>query len=81
MTLEARDIVLLCTDGLTDVVSDTEILETLRAQPDLKTGAEALVDLANHRGGPDNITVVLLEMPDWAAGAQVKNGPASRRRH
>jgi serine/threonine protein phosphatase PrpC len=61
--LEPGDTVLLCSDGLTDLVWDDEILRTIRSKKDLKSAAEALVELANKRGGHDNITVVLMSMP------------------
>ena len=61
--LQPGDTILMCTDGLTDLVWDDEIQKTIRSQKDLKSGAEALVMLANQRGGHDNITVVLLAMP------------------
>jgi protein phosphatase len=57
------DTVLLCSDGLTDLVWDDEIIKIIRTQKDLKMAAETLVNLANERGGHDNITVVLLAMP------------------
>ncbi len=53
------DIVLLCTDGLTSLVNSREIVDLLDGRPREET-AEALVDMANSRGGYDNITVVLL---------------------
>lgn len=61
--LDAGDVVLLCSDGLTDLVWDDEILKTIRSKKDLKSAAEALVDLSNQRGGHDNITVILISMP------------------
>ncbi|HNK64142.1 MAG TPA: protein phosphatase 2C domain-containing protein [Anaerolineales bacterium] len=61
--LHPGDTILMCTDGLTDLVWDDEIQKTVRSQKDLKSAAEALVSLANERGGHDNITVVLLAMP------------------
>ena len=57
------DIILLSSDGLTDLVWNDEILETVRTRPSLKEGSRALVDLANSRGGHDNITVVLISAP------------------
>jgi protein phosphatase len=82
--LEPGDVLLLCTDGLTDLVWDDEILKTMRSKPSLKSTAEALVEMANQRGGHDNITVVLLAVPyldevvqkkkkgllDWILGEQ-----------
>jgi protein phosphatase len=57
------DVLLLCSDGLTDLVWNDEILETVRTRPSLKEAAKALVDLANARGGHDNTTVVLISVP------------------
>jgi protein phosphatase len=56
------DRVLLCTDGLTDLVKDHEIEEILRERTLQETVAR-LVDLARARGGHDNITTILLEIP------------------
>ena len=61
--LQPNDVVLLCSDGLTDLVWNDEILEVVRSKPSLKEAARALVDLANERGGHDNITVVLISAP------------------
>ncbi len=61
--LEPGDTILMTTDGLTDLVWDDEIQALIRSKRDLKSAAEALVSLANERGGHDNITVVLLAMP------------------
>ncbi|MFN2113514.1 MAG: protein phosphatase 2C domain-containing protein [Anaerolineales bacterium] len=57
------DQVLLCSDGLTDLVADPEILEILDNKADLKDQLAKLVDLANLRGGYDNITAILLQAP------------------
>ena len=59
--LQSGDFVLLCSDGLTTMMEDPEILRTVLARPDdLQAGCRALVDLANERGGDDNVTVVLV---------------------
>ena len=55
-----RDIVLLCSDGLTRMVSEPEIAGNLQAETDPMKAAEKLVVLANERGGEDNITVVIV---------------------
>jgi len=57
-----RDVLLLCSDGLTRVVTDPEIAGVLQAEPDPVRGAEELVALANERGGPDNITIVVVRL-------------------
>ncbi len=61
--LQENDIVLLCSDGLTDLVWDDEICNTIYEFPELKDAAQKLIDLANERGGHDNITVVLMRVP------------------
>ncbi len=58
-----NDILLLCSDGLTDLVWNDEILEVIRSKPNLKEACRALIELANQRGGHDNITVVLIGVP------------------
>lgn len=55
--LNENDIVLLCTDGLTNYVDDETILEICRTEDKYKI-ADKLVELANENGGGDNITVV-----------------------
>ena len=57
------DVLLLCSDGLTDLVWDDEILEVVRSKPTLKEASRSLVELANSRGGHDNTTVVLISVP------------------
>lgn len=57
--LGANDVVMLCSDGLTEVVNDDAIRQVLSTEPDPTTCAERLVYLANQGGGPDNITAVV----------------------
>jgi len=54
------DIYLVCSDGLSGQVNDREIGEILRVLP-LEPAVETLINLANLRGGPDNITVVVAQ--------------------
>ena len=62
---ELGDLVLLCSDGLTDMLTKNEIAETiLGAERDPDEAAVALVAAANANGGEDNITVVLFELVD-----------------
>jgi serine/threonine protein phosphatase PrpC len=60
--LEPGDRVLLCSDGLTSVVSYEEVARRLRAPGDLDTICSSLIDAANAAGGPDNITVLVLQV-------------------
>ncbi len=55
--LEAGDVVVLCSDGLSNLVDDDEILTAAAEAPE--EAARSLADLARERGGPDNITVVV----------------------
>ena len=57
------DLLLLCTDGLTDLVADEEFLEILDSGGSEDERLVKLVDLANLRGGHDNITIILLQSP------------------
>jgi protein phosphatase len=61
--LQGGDILLICSDGLTDLVWDDEIFRIVTTRTTLKSAAEDLVAKANERGGHDNITVVLLGAP------------------
>ncbi len=54
------DVFVLCSDGLTGLVRDEEIASAVSANLDLDAVCESLVDLANARGGEDNITVVIV---------------------
>jgi len=66
MNLLAGDRILLCSDGLTDLVHEDEILDHFQRLP-LEEAAQALIDLANARGGHDNITLVSVEIPPKVA--------------
>jgi len=60
--LSAGDLFLLCSDGLTDMVEDSDILAVLASTAILTQKAEKLVEIAKTAGGHDNITVVLIEV-------------------
>ena len=55
------DIIMLCTDGLTDLLDNAAMNNILCTEKDLQTKAENLVSAANEAGGKDNITVVLVQ--------------------
>lgn len=59
--LSKGDIVLMCSDGLTNMLEDEEIRMILNGQRDIVEKAEQLVKAANNNGGKDNIAVVLIE--------------------
>lgn len=59
--LTPGDMVLMCTDGLTNMLEDEEIRMILGGQRDIVEMAERLIEAANQNGGKDNIAVVLIE--------------------
>ncbi len=68
--LRPGDVVLLCSDGLTDMLPEAEVQRLLLGAENLATAADKLIDAANAAGGRDNITVVLFRVelaPDGAA--------------
>jgi serine/threonine protein phosphatase PrpC len=66
------DTLLLCTDGLTSLIADQDILRIAGRIPDPRRAARALVDLANQRGSPDNVTVVIARV--GSAGTSAPEG-------
>src|SRR5579864_981644 len=63
------DVMLLCSDGLTSMISEDRVAEILAASPSLENAADRLIDEANEAGGRDNITVVLSSFEEVAADA------------
>jgi protein phosphatase len=64
--LEPDDVLLLCSDGLTEMVPDERIRAVLREETDLEEACARLVAEANEAGGKDNITVVLARFREGA---------------
>ena len=67
--IEPNDTFLLCSDGLSRMANDREIQEIIAAESNLQVAVQRLIDLANARGGKDNVTVILVraEEPSWKA--------------
>lgn len=63
----AGDRYLLCSDGVTEVLSDDVLSAVLAADHDPETVVRRLIDLANEGGGPDNITCVVADVVEGAA--------------
>ena len=63
-----RDILLLCSDGLTRMVTEPEIAGTLQAETDPTKASERLVAIANDSGGADNITVLVVRLESEPKG-------------
>lgn len=72
---EAGDLFLLCSDGLTDMVSEESILDVVeRNRADIDGVVRALVKAANRGGGQDNITVVAFEIEGGSTGVLARDG-------
>jgi serine/threonine protein phosphatase PrpC len=67
--VRAGDVVLLCSDGLTSMIGESQIAAILGSETDLAAAAERLIAAANDAGGRDNITVVLFRLEDVDGGA------------
>ena len=79
-TFEPDEALLLCSDGLSDMISSAVILRTVREQagaPDRVV--QSLVDAANKAGGKDNITVVYAEGTDFAAASAAPDATPAQR--
>lgn len=61
LKLEEKDIILMCSDGLTNMIEDDDIKMIVKRQRDVADKAEKLVKIANENGGKDNIAVVIIE--------------------
>ena len=58
--VQAGDVYLMCSDGLSDMLDDASIGQVLQAHDSLESGTRALIDAANDAGGKDNISVILV---------------------
>ncbi len=58
------DYILLCSDGLWGVVPEEEMLDCIQATPDPQVACQLLINAANEHGGPDNITAILIRLPE-----------------
>lgn len=67
LLLNPGDIVLLSSDGLTDLVDDANILATFQNNLKLQDTVDALTLMARKNGGTDNITIIALQVPDYNA--------------
>ncbi len=77
-SLRTGDVFLLCSDGLTGQLKDEEIGTILRCF-DPNDAAHILVDLANLRGSPDNVTVIVARVNRWQSTGSSKSGRAGVR--
>jgi serine/threonine protein phosphatase PrpC len=69
LEIQPGDRLLLCSDGLTEVVTNEAIVATLVAEPEPEPAAKALLALANDAGAPDNVTLVIARFDPIDSGA------------
>ncbi len=62
--LNPGDRLLLCSDGLSDMIDDDEILHISKHQPDPGKASQMMVEAAKHAGGNDNITMIIVQMDE-----------------
>lgn len=60
--LKGGEVILMCTDGLTNMVEDSEIMNLVKQKADLPARVENLIRSANNHGGRDNVGVILIEV-------------------
>ena len=75
------DMLLLCTDGLTNMVPEADICAEIQHGGTVKDTVRRLVDHANERGGRDNITVILAQLSPTTAELIRQHAKTSLRRH
>jgi PPM family protein phosphatase len=66
------DVYVLCSDGLSGMISDDDIRQIIAGHPDIRDACRRLIQRANERGGEDNITAVLIKIEEQVA---VKDSP------
>jgi protein phosphatase len=82
---ELGDLYVLCSDGLSGMITDEQILSIVMSTPDLSDACRRLIEKANENGGEDNITVLVVrfvaESDELASktGSEVVGGPHPRR--
>jgi protein phosphatase len=60
--IEENDFFIMCTDGLSNVVNENDMYDIYKKAENINTIPQQFVDLANYRGGPDNITVICIKI-------------------
>ncbi|MBN2134429.1 MAG: Stp1/IreP family PP2C-type Ser/Thr phosphatase [Acidobacteria bacterium] len=74
LSLQSNDKILLCSDGLTDMVLDEKIFEIIQTSANTTTAVKRLVQEANNSGGKDNITIILASY-NRASDTEKTDGP------
>ena len=79
----AGDVYVLCSDGLSGMVTDDDIEQIVTGAPDIREACRKLIQRANERGGEDNITAVLIKIEEHRSRvgrrARARTAPPRRR--
>jgi len=67
--VQPGDVVLMCSDGLSDMLDDTSIAQVLQMHDSLAAAGAALIESANDAGGKDNISLILVRAEGGATAA------------
>jgi protein phosphatase len=78
--LQQGDVLILCTDGLHNVLAEGELAEAVGREPDAEAACRSLIERANGRGTPDNLTVAVARVLGATPGATPHRGIAARIR-
>ena len=78
LNVDAGDRILLCSDGLSSMISNNAIESIMRRQSDAQHCADELVTAALENGGADNVTVVVADVPGFSEVREKKRAPKSR---
>lgn len=72
-TAHPGDRYLICSDGLTGFVTTTAIQDVVKRVDEVNQAVAELVDLAHTAGAPDNVTVIVVDVPDGAWHERIEN--------
>ena len=81
LPLKKGDRLLLCSDGLSGVIEESDLYDVLAGQPDPDVAVRQLIDLSNAEGGPDNITAIVIDietasrLPSYPLPLRQNDGP------
>jgi serine/threonine protein phosphatase PrpC len=78
LTFSARDLFIFCSDGLTTMLGDEEISEAAAVSAEPQKLCRKLVDMANEKGGVDNITVVIVHVPVGATKPEARTASGAK---
>lgn len=67
LDIKNGDYILMCTDGLSNMLNEDEILNVVKSDKKIEERCSELIDLANNKGGYDNITVIVVEVDEGGA--------------